>query len=116
MEMSCDEAVIVNDGNKDLVEFHFEALNKWSLDEIVVTAAYENGALHVVGSRYVRESDFIGFTVEGTDYDITPTAAAVEPMIELFSFEEAARQWEVEEYDDERAERKLLASFCAVHF
>lgn len=27
------------------------------LDEIVVTAAYENGALHVVGSRYVSEAD-----------------------------------------------------------
>lgn len=48
------DAVIVNDGKKELVEFHFEALNKWSLDEIVVTAAYENGALHVVDSQYVR--------------------------------------------------------------
>jgi len=71
------DAVIVNDGRKDLIEFHFEALNKWSLDEIVVTAAYENGTLHVVGSQFLRESDITGFTKVGTDYDITPTAAEV---------------------------------------
>lgn len=94
------DAVIVNDGKKDLIEFHFEALDKWSSDEIVVTAAYDNGALHVVGSQYVREADLSGFTAAGTDYDITPTAAAVEPMIELFSFSEAARRGDVREYDD----------------
>lgn len=54
------DAVVVNNGRRDLIEYHFEALNKWSLDEIVVTAAYENGALHVVDSRYVRESEIIG--------------------------------------------------------
>ena len=48
---------IVNDGERDLLAFYFEAVNKWYLDEIVVTAAYENGALHVVGSRYVSEAD-----------------------------------------------------------
>lgn len=95
------DAVIVNDGKKDLIEFHFEALGKWSCDEIVVTAAYENGALHVVGSRYVREADLSGFSAAGTDYDITPTAAAVEPMIELFTFSEAARRGNVKEYDNE---------------
>ncbi|MDE7416684.1 MAG: M56 family metallopeptidase [Lachnospiraceae bacterium] len=66
------DVVIVNDGKKDLIEFHFEAFNKWSLDEIVVTAAYENGELHVVGSRYVRESDIIGLTTVGKENDITP--------------------------------------------
>lgn len=95
------DAVIVNDGKRDQIEFHFEALNKWSLDEIVVTAAYENGALHVVDSRYVREPDLTGASVAGTDYDITPTAAAVEPMIELFTFEEASRRGKVKAYDDE---------------
>ena len=48
---------IVNDGERDLLAFYFEAVNKWYLDEIVVTAAYENGALYVVGSRYVSEAD-----------------------------------------------------------
>ena len=48
---------IVNDGERDLLAFYFEAVNKWYLDEIVVTAAYENGALQVVGSRYVSEAD-----------------------------------------------------------
>lgn len=48
---------IVNDGERDLLAFYFEAVNKWYLDKIVVTAAYENGALHVVGSRYVSEAD-----------------------------------------------------------
>ncbi len=95
------DAVIVSDGRRDQIEFHFEALNKWSLDEIVVTAAYENGALHVVDSRYVREADLTGAPVAGTDYDITPTAAAVEPMIELFTFEEASRWEKVKAYDDE---------------
>lgn len=95
------DAVIVNDGKRDQIEFHFEALNKWSLDEIVVTAAYENGALHVADSRYVREPDLTGASVAGTDYDITPTAAAVEPMIELFTFEEASRRGKVKAYDDE---------------
>ncbi len=92
------EAVVVNDGKKDRIEFHFEALNKWSSDEIVVTAAYEKGALQVVDSQYVKGSDLTGFTAAGTDHDITPTEAAVEPMIELFTFEEAARRGNVEEY------------------
>lgn len=95
------EALVINSGKRDLIEFHFEALNKWSLDEIVVTAAYENGALQVVDSRYVEGSDLIGFTAAATDHDITPTAAAVEPAIELFTFEEAARRGNVGEYDYE---------------
>ncbi len=95
------EALVINSGKRDLIEFHFEALNKWSLDEIVVTAAYENGALQVVDSRYVEGSDLTGFTAAATDHDITPTAAAVEPAIELFTFEEAARRGNVGEYDYE---------------
>lgn len=72
-------AVIVSDGEKDLIEYHFEALNKWSLDEIIVTAAYENGVLHVVDSQYVRESEIIGAATSAADYDISSEDAAVVP-------------------------------------
>ena len=51
------KAEIVNNGKNDLIEFHFEALNKWCMDEVVVTAIYENGALHVAGARYEREGN-----------------------------------------------------------
>lgn len=95
------DAVVVNNGKRDLIEYHFEALNKWSLDEIVVTAAYENGALHVVDSQYVRESEIIGSSTGVTDYDISPEDAAVVPEIGSLSYEEAAGRGVVEEYDDE---------------
>lgn len=55
-----------------MIVFRFEALNKWSLDEIVVTAAYENGELHVVGSRYMRESDITGLNPIGTESKLIP--------------------------------------------
>lgn len=53
---SCYETTVSGE-EKQLLEFHFQVFNKWSLDEIVVTAAYEDGELGIVDSRYERETD-----------------------------------------------------------
>lgn len=50
----CYNTDILSGNGHDFLEFHFEALGKWSNDEIVVTAVYENGALRVSESRYVK--------------------------------------------------------------
>lgn len=92
---------IINRGKQDLLEFYFEAVNKWTLDEIVVTAAYENGALHVVGSRYVPEAAKAGEGMSNSLYNISPEEAAVIPAVEMLSFEEASKKGTVEEYDNE---------------
>lgn len=92
---------IINQGNQDLLEFYFEAVNKWTLDEIVVTAAYENGALRVVGSRYVPEAAQAGERMANSLYNISPEEAAVIPAVEMLSFEEASKRGTVEEYDNE---------------
>lgn len=92
---------IINQGNQDLLEFYFEAVNKWTLDEIVVTAAYEHGALRVVGSRYVPEAARAGEGMPNSLYNISPEEAAVIPAVEMLSFEEASKMGTVEEYDNE---------------
>ncbi|MDE7185822.1 MAG: M56 family metallopeptidase [Lachnospiraceae bacterium] len=97
----CYKTEIVKSGRQDLLEFYFEAVNKWSLDEIVVTAACENGALHVVGSRYVRESEQSEQPSKDKLYNVSPEEAAVIPAVEPLSFEEASKKGTVEEYDNE---------------
>ncbi len=49
----CYETVVVAQGNRDLLEYHFEVFNKWYMDEIVVTAEYEDGDLRIADCRYV---------------------------------------------------------------
>lgn len=94
----CYETTVVK-GEKDLLEFHFEVFNKWSSDEVVVTAAYENGELQIVESRYVTEADKEK-TLQGTSYGISPSKSVVIPEIEMLTFEEASAQGEVREYAD----------------
>ena len=71
--------------------------DKWSLDEPVVTTAYESGELQIVESRYVSEAEREK-ALQGTSYDISPSKAAVMPEIEMLTFEEASAQGGIMEY------------------
>lgn len=88
------KTVVVNDGGRDILEYHFEVFFKWSPDEIVVTAAYENGALRVVGSRYEHMDDAVQAAVYYTDFDISPEDAEVMPAVQELDFETKIWQYE----------------------
>lgn len=92
----CYETTVVK-GTKDLLEFHFEVFQKWSLDEVVVTASYENGELQIIESRYVTEADKER-ALQGVSYDISPSKAAVIPEIDMLTYEEVSALGEVREY------------------
>lgn len=89
------KTVVVNDGDRDILEYHFEVFFKWSPDEIVVTAAYENGALRAVGSRYEHIDDTVQAVVYYTDFDISPEDAEVVPAVRELDFE--TKIWAYEE-------------------
>lgn len=75
----CYETTVAG-GEWDLLEFHFQVFNKWSLDEVTVTAAYDNGELQIVGSRYDSEA------ANPQNYGIAPEDAAVIPEVELLAY------------------------------
>lgn len=81
------KTVVVNDGDRDILEFHFEVFFKWSADEIVVRAVYENGALRVSGSRYEHMDEAVQTAAYYTDFDISPEDAEVAPAVQEPDFE-----------------------------
>lgn len=46
------ETLIVKEGGKEYLEYHFEVFRKWALDEIVATVEYKNGSLQVMEWKY----------------------------------------------------------------
>lgn len=94
----CYETTVTG-GGKSILEFHFQVFNKWALDEVVVTAAYENGELQITGSRYESEADKEAANPQ--DYDIAPEDAVVIPEMELLTYEEAENRGTVREWEDE---------------
>lgn len=46
------ETLIVREGGKEYLEYHFEVFRKWNSDEIVTKVEYKDGGLQVIGWKY----------------------------------------------------------------